>query len=311
MTGPLRLPCYGSALFFAVVVLAAAVDARGQDLRYKFEPGEKLLYTMTQDVAMVIKAEGVPEQQMTIDQTTEMSWTIEDVQDDGTARIVQSIDRIQMNLAAPPNVSFQYDSASNEEPTGAVANLIKPILQAMIGARFTVTMDARGQIKEIQVPDSLVEAMQKVPNAAQMGEMFTKEGFEKMIRQGTLVFPEKRLEPGAEWSQTLEAQNPGLGGKQTVTTSYEYLGREEVEGRTLEAFATSQSMQFGDGATPAGGKITVKDQESNGKIYFDREAGHMKSSWTESNMTMEVAVFGTTMVQEINQSVQVDVKRAE
>jgi hypothetical protein len=311
MTRPLRSIGFFAALAVAMAVLAAAGNARAQELRYQFEKGKRLLYSLAQNVDVLIKAEGVPEQQMKIDQTTEMSWTVEDVQEDGTARIVQSIDRIKMDLTAPPNVDFQYDSASEEEPTGALANMIKPTLEAIVGAKFTVTMNSRGQIKEIQVPQEVVEAAQKAPNAAQMGEMFTKEGFEKMVRQSLLTFPEGELKPGREWTETMEVPVPGMGGQQTVKTTYQYVGQEDVDGQTLDAFSVSQSMEFGDGAGPAGGKISVKDQESTGKLFFDRAAGHVSSSNMSSNMTMEITVFGTTMTQQLKQNVQVDVKQAE
>jgi hypothetical protein len=247
---------------------------------------------------------------MTMNQVTEMSWTVEDVQEDGAARINQSMDRIKMNLTAPPKVDFQYDSASEEEATGSVASMIKPVLEAMVGAKFAVTMTPRGEITQIEVPDSVIEATQKVPNAGQMGEMFTKEGFEKLIRQGTLTFPEEQLEPGRKWTDTLEVASPGMGGTLTVTTNYEYVGQEEVEGQTRDAFAVSQEMDFGE-AAPAGGKITVKDQNSTGKIYFDREAGHMSSSDMETAMTMEIVLFGRTIVQQLKQTMHMDVKRAE
>ena len=298
-------------VFASMAGLIALEGAAAQEIRYKFEQGEKLSFNMTQNMEMLFKSEGVPDRESTTSQLTEMSWTVNEVRDDGTAQITQSIDRIKMSLAAPPNVNFEYDSAAAENPTGAVANMIKPVLEAMVGAQFAVTMNPRGDILEIEVPDTVVEAMQKVPNAAQMGEMFSKEGFENMIQQGSLTFPEGELEPGRKWSNKFEMQSPGLGGKQTITTNYEYLGQEEVDGQMLDAFAVSLNLDFGEAQGAGGAKVGVKNQESSGKIYFDREAGHMKTSNIEMAMTMEIDVLGRTMTSELKQNVKVDVKKAE
>jgi hypothetical protein len=294
----------------SATLLANAGQAAAQELRYKFNAGEKLQFNMTQNMTMSLTGEGLPAQKTSLEQITEMSWNVEEVKD-GTAQIGQSIDRIKMSLAAPNNVSFDYDSASEEEPTGNIANMMAPVLDAMVGATFDVTMNPRGEILEIQVPETLTQAMQKLPNAAAMGDMFSKEGFEKLVQQGSLTFPEGELESGHEWENSIEMQNPALGGKQTVTTKYRYLGQEEVDGQMLDAFAITVNMDFGQGAGPAGAKMSIKDQESSGKIYFDREAGHMKSSSVDMTMNMEITAFGRTLNSQLKQNVKVDVKEAE
>lgn len=296
------------------LVAAAAVlgpdDTSAQELRYKFEEGEKLLLNMKQNMTMSFSAEGAPDTKTNMDQVTEIIWTVDEVQEDGTAKISQTVDRVRLNLTVPPNIDFQYDSASDEAPTGSVAGQMAPVLEALVGAKFDVTMNTRGEIVDLEVPDSLVDALQKSPNAAQMGSMFSRDGLEKMVQQGSLTFPEGELAPGREWKNSFEVASPGTGAKQTVTTSYRYLGQEEVDGETLDAFAVALDIDFGEGATPAGANVTVQNQESSGKIYFDRQAGRMKSSNIDLSMKAQIEAFGRTMTSQMDQHVEVTVTPA-
>lgn len=301
---------FGWILLVATAALANVGRAEAQDLRYKFEEGQELLFNMKQNIDISLTAEGAEDQKSSfkqaIEQVTEILWTVDEVRDDGTAKISQKVQRIKMNLKATPNVEFQYDSASDEEPTGSIAANLTPILGALVGATFDVTMNSRGEIVEIQVPDDVVQALQKVPNAAQMGGMFSKEGLEKMVQQGSLTFPEGQIEPGREWTNSFEVESPGRG-TQTVTTKYRYLGQEEVDGQTLDAFAVSLQLDLGEDAAPAGTEVTVQKQESDGKIYFDREEGRMKSSRIDMNMDTEIEAFNQTMTSQMKQHVEVEV----
>ncbi len=271
--------------------LTATAAFAGETIRYKFTPGQKLDYKMVQETEQVAS---LPGQTITtiINQDTNMQWLIEEVNEDGTAIIKQSIDGMRLAMKGPIG-SFSYDSNSDEEVSGPVASMIKPILDSLKGAQFTVTMSSRGEIENIEVPDGVIQAMKKVPNAQMMGEMFSKEGFQKMMSTGSLTFPEGELTVGDEWSASFEMKNPALGGKQAIVTKYRYAGQETVEGSSYDKFDVSIMLDFGEGNV-AGGKLKITEQESTGTILFDRSAGRMKSAEINMNMDMEVSPVSAT-----------------
>jgi hypothetical protein len=297
----------------AGVLLANATGAPAEELRYKFEQGQKLKFSLAQDMSLAFSGEGVPDQTMNLEQVSEMLWTVLEVKEDGTARIEQTIERIKMSVAAPPSVEFQYDSASGEEPSGATAGKVMPLLTALVGAEFEMTMSPRGEILEVKVPERVTEALQKSAGAAELGEMFTEAGFKKLVQQASPAFPEGDVAPGREWSHVFELPGSSPESQKSATTRYRYIGPEEVEGKTLEAIAVEMVLDLNMAglADQAGAEVTVKSQQSAGKMYFDRELGRVHSSAIDAAMDMEIAALGRTISAHLEQSVKVNVKPAE
>lgn len=297
----------------AVAHLALASEAAAEELRYKFQQGEKLQFDVALSMSIAFSGEGMPDQTMTLEQTNEMVWTVEEVEEDGAARLRQTIERLQMSITAPPNVEFEYDSASGEEPSGTTAKRVLPLLHALVGANFEMTMSPRGEIADVKVPEQVAEALQKAPGAAEMGDMFTEAGFEKMVQQGSPAFPDGDMEPGREWTHTVELPAAGPDSRPTITSKYRYLGQEEVDGKTLDAIAVEVDMDLDLAGLveSTGAEVTVESQESGGKMYFDREAGRVHSSSLSGNMDMEIVTFGQTMHAHLEQSLTVNVKPAE
>ena len=108
-----RLVCVVVAL-----ALSGGAAARGQTLlRWKFEPGQKLHYVvhikMNQKIGM-----GATPTTMTTTQIMNTSREVKSVEADGTAVVIQTIDRMRMKQESPQGVMANYDSASEEEPEG-------------------------------------------------------------------------------------------------------------------------------------------------------------------------------------------------
>ncbi|MDA1049848.1 MAG: hypothetical protein O3C40_05145 [Planctomycetota bacterium] len=167
-------------------------------------------------------------------------------------------------------------------------------------------MSASGNIDKVEVPDSAVEALQSIPGVDQLGEMFSKEGLVKMIKQGSHHFPEGALEQGESW--TIETENELTQiGKMKVLSKLTYAGPEVVEGKKLERINVDLTMTLpkGDDAL-----VTLKDQSAKGTIHFDTEAGRVAHSTLEQHMTMAIAIGGQSIEQKIKQTIDVHVTEA-
>jgi hypothetical protein len=297
----------------AALLFVQANGTRGQELRYKFEPGQKLHFNLAQNMSLAFSGVGVPDQTMTLEQVNEMLWTVQEINEDGTARIRQTIERIKMSVAAPSSIDFQYDSASGEEPSGTTAAKVMPLLTALVGAEFEMSMSPRGEVLEVKVPERVSEALQKSAGAGELGEMFTEAGFKKLVQQASPTFPEGDLEPGREWTQVIQLPGSKPESQQTVTTKYRYLGQEDVERKKLDAIAMEVEMKLNLAglADQAGAEVAVKTQRSEGKMYFDREAGRLHASALEGSMDMEITALGRTINAHLEQNVSVTVKPAQ
>jgi hypothetical protein len=204
-----------------------------------------------------------------------------------------------MNM--PPVGVIEYDSASNEAPVGFAA-MLAPVYKALTESEFELTITDRGEIKDVKIPEKLIESLKNSPNAAAMGDLATPDGFKKMMSQSALVLPEKAPTEGEQSATKVELNAP-MGGKQIVETTYRYEGTRDVDGATCAVFRPTLKMSYEGGNQP-----NIKEQESSGEILFNVDAGRLHSSKLDQKMVMEQ---GAGMQMKIGQSIAVEVKPAE
>jgi hypothetical protein len=247
----------------------------------------------TMNMSMVVGDNAV---ENNIKQIIDMSWTVREIEDDGSAILDQKIDRMRMTILAGGQ-KVDVDSAAKEEPKNQAA-MLAPMLKAFTAKPFKVTMTPQGKITEVEVPDEMVEALKNTPGGAALGDMATPEGFKKMVTQAEFAMPEK-LEPNDQWTQKMEMQLPGIG-KQIAETTYKYEGAKEIDGKEYEVFTPSLDIRYEGGATT----VNVGDQKSTGQILFDREAGRLEKSELKQNMTLTLTAGGQSIEQKLEQTIE-------
>jgi hypothetical protein len=290
------------AVVTVVAVLSDASTTRAEDpLRWKLETGQKLNYNMVQDMTIGVAGGPLGNQNMQIHQVMNMIWDVVEAKEDGDALIRQKFDRVQTKMTMPPLGVVEYDSASDQAPVG-IAAMLAPVYKALTEAEFELTMTPRGEIKDVMIPEKLIEALKASPNAAALGDLATPDGFKKMMSQSALVLPENAPQAG-EQSETKVEMGAPFGGKQIVQTTYRYDGTKDIDGVTCAAFQPTMTMAYEGENQPK-----IKEQESSGEILFNIAAGRLHSSKLDQKMTMEQAAG---MLMTINQKIAVEVKPAE
>src|SRR5690242_9054989 len=83
-------------------------------LRWKFQKGETLSYTMVQKTTNKINA-GNQNVEYSFSQTIDNTWVVKDVTADGQAEVAQTFDRIQTTMDLP-NMKIEYDSKDGKLP---------------------------------------------------------------------------------------------------------------------------------------------------------------------------------------------------
>jgi hypothetical protein len=302
--------------------LANLTRAADDPLRWKFKVGEKLDYKMVQEMNMAASGGPIPQMKTTMHQEMDMTWDVQGVNDEGEAVIRQKFDRIKMKMTTPVG-GFEYDSNAEAAPTGLGA-MIAPMYKAMTQGEFEITMTARGEVKDVKVPEEVLTALKSSPGAAAMGDMATAEGFKKMISQGALVLPENPPKEGESWSSKVEMNNPAAG-KQTVETTYTYQGTKEIDGTTYAVIKPELKMEFEQ--QPAEGEksdaekaeepkqpapiqqlqMKVGEQSSDGEVLFNIKEGRLYSTTLNQKVTIDATVQGQVMQQKIDQKIDVKV----
>jgi hypothetical protein len=287
---PSRFP-----LALTLLALNGIQATAAEPLNWKFSPGLTNRYRMTQETTLAINTG--PDSEVKTDSmfTTDISWTVQKVNDDGSAVLKQTIDRMRTEVAVNGGETTKIDSAAAENPQGQAATLL-PLLKALTGNAFTVTMTPRGDIKDVEVPEAIVEALKNQPGAAQMGDLATPEGFKKLVRQASFILPEK-LEPGSEWSTTTESNFPAVG-TQSAKFTYRYEGPKEVNDKPAERFTVKVETKFAGGETP----VEVTTQAADGEVLFNRDAGRLESSSIDQHLKLKITVGGQVISQDMELS---------
>jgi Family of unknown function (DUF6263) len=300
--------------------LAPAMSAKADHtLRWKFTRGEKLNYNMVQEMTMSASGGPIPAMNTTMHQEMDMTWDVQGVDaKSGEAVIRQKFDRVKMKMTTPVG-GFEYDSKSETPPTGLGA-MIAPMYKAMTEGDFEITMTARGEIKDVKVPEQVLTALKNSPGAAAMGDIATPDGFKKMISQGALVLPKEAPKQGETWTTKVEMKNPAVG-KQTVETTYRYDGTKEIKGTKYAVIRPQLKMEFenkAQGAQPGQPQqpaqqqlqMKIKEQSSDGEVLFNIKEGRLHSTVLKQNVTIEANAGGQAIQQKIDQKIDVKVTPA-
>ena len=96
--------CLAAVVAFSSAATASAAETT---LRWKFATGQKRAFVLTQKVVMAAEVQG-RKVDTSFTQTTEMSWQIKGVANDGTADMVQTIDRIKFQMMAGGQPGSRY-----------------------------------------------------------------------------------------------------------------------------------------------------------------------------------------------------------
>jgi hypothetical protein len=254
---------------------------------------------MGQDMTIGVSGGPFNGQSAKIHQEMTMVWDIIETTEDG-AKIRQKFDRVQTKLETPEG-TLEYDSASDQPPVGQAAALA-PLYKALIDAEFELTMTPRGEIKDVKIPDKLLETLKISPNAAALGDLTTPEGFKKTMSQTALVLPEDMPQPGEETTTRTESNDPS-GAKQIVETTYRYEGTKQVDGVTCAVFLSNMKISYEGNNSPK-----INAQDSSGETLFNTGAGRMHSSKLDQKMTIEQAAGVQTT---IDQSITFELKLAD
>jgi hypothetical protein len=288
----------GAALAVVAFGLGTSLAAHALEApTWKFEPGLKNRYRMTQTMKMSMSLPGGGQSNPTVTSIIDMSWVVDKVDDEGAAVLKQKMDRIRMTVESAGAQPMEFDSQSVDEPEGFAA-MVAPMAAELTKTEFVVTMTRRGKIIDVQIPEAAVKAIAAAPGAQLMGDMASEEGLKTMIMRSAFEMPET-LEAGTEWTNTSELNNP-IFGKQTIETTYRYIGPKESDGVRFEVFEPKLVIEFAGG--PATASITK--QESSGEILFNRDAGRLELTGLQHNVTMAITSGGATVNQTLEQTIQ-------
>lgn len=291
-------------LLLCLLLRVSVCSAQSQEpLRWKFNQGDIHNYRLVQNNSMTMNLGSIGDVKTDFVQTVDMVWEVEEVAEDGTARISQKIERIRLKMTAPGQAEISYDTDSEERPVGYAAMLV-PIFKSLTKAPFVVSMKPRGEIIEFEVPQEVKDSMKNLPGAKMMGDFTTEKGLKNAIQQLALVLPKPEdMNEGYQWTASSTMSNPILGDV-VSKMNFTYKGAREVEGQLLEVFEPTLEMSFESPDSSQEFLAGIEDQSSSGEILFNRTLGRLESSNLNQEMVMQFNIGERVADQKIDQKIE-------
>jgi hypothetical protein len=266
-------------LMTMALVGALGPAARAQvKLEYKAVEGATHRHKAASKVDQVLTIAGTEVKTQSSDEAVVTSATGKR-KDDGTLPIDVAIESVKLTLGINGQ-EFAVDSADKDPKVDFPGlDFLGPLVKAFQGVKYTLVLDAKGNLKHIEGVEKNLEKANDLPEAAasalkgRLNVDRIKREFEQ--RHGT--FPDGLVREGEPWERT---ETMEIGGDQTLTfkKKYEYKGTVTKDGKTLDKIDVKATevtyKQDPDTKSPA--KVTksnLKVESGEGTLLFDRAAG--------------------------------------
>jgi len=206
----------------AAVLLASAAGAEPVELRYKYSPGDKYIYSMTADgrgnvttsVAGAAVAGEDAVQDIPVNMGVRMMLTtkVAGVSDDGLATLETQIGQYRISQSDEIVVDYDVEKGRKE---GCTADVIEMLAQPL-----KMKVDPQGGVSE-------VTGLQK------LNDLSPQFDLSQLISQMQQPWPEKAVKTGDTWTQELPFLSTAKDGENKTAmplNHFEMLGYEEVKG---------------------------------------------------------------------------------
>jgi hypothetical protein len=250
---------------------------RKTELRWQFKKGEKLRYTIDENMGIKMKTRDkgafVMSQQLVLDTT----WIVERVDKSGKAALSVTIDRIRFQAdgnADAMEVKMKYDSKEGKEPKEQAEKSVAQMFQAMVGRPITLDMNRLGEVSNVTIDEKTTAALQTDIGrelSGFFGDTFAAEGVKRRLSEAMVILPKKALARGDSWKQSAAADIAKPSA--VYVRTYTYRGSEIKDRRELARIDVKAAL------VPQGEKgQKIKVQRGQGVIYFDKHARRLARS---------------------------------
>jgi hypothetical protein len=275
-------------------------------LRWQFAPGQRyqLEFLQTFQTRTTFNQRPLT---MVLQLALEMDWQVDGLDDAGLARISQTFTRVRVKTTPQDGKPIEFDSADSSQAGDAATELAKQ-LKPLLQAKFTVTMDRRGQVRDVEVSAETLQVLSDSQAGSRFNKLFTREAIQRLLRHSVVVLPEGAVAQGDTWTSTI-ALSPPFNGSQLKTT-YTYGGTKHQRGRKLERITVDGS--FGGDAEPAkpAELSGLKRHEHRGELDFDNQAGYLVRSQLAQLLTSEQAYRDNVIQVRVESELQLTITRA-
>jgi hypothetical protein len=256
-----------TACFAWLLVFAATSAARSDTvLRWKLTAGQVLAYSAelkTVTTTNVNDFDTRGEQTLAVDGT----WTVKAVAPDGSADVVQKLERIRLSMSIPGAGEVRYDSNEKKPAPGPLGAMLSPVLDAFLKGEVSLRLAPSGKVSEVKLSEDLAKAILANPEA----EGVLDEETARRMAEAFPSLPEEPVKAGSAWERSTRVASR-FGDLEAVEKTT-YAGLERKAGRELHRLEIQSSYRLASGASKETAGVKLVPEETAGSATFEAPAG--------------------------------------
>ncbi|MGE3821785.1 MAG: hypothetical protein AB7I30_20420 [Isosphaeraceae bacterium] len=285
------LGCWIGLAVPGIAPASSTVQEPSTTLRWKFRKGETFRYELRRKSTIQSRDASKP---LTVvnEVAVTLLWTVESVGEDGSAVLRQTIEAARAAIEAG-NLNLRFDSKKGSDQE-ASPNALATLYRAAQAHDGELTIDSRGRILAIVIPDEVTRSLRGSPfqATADGGSVFTERGMRSLLGPHLPLLPEAAVSQRSRWEEPL-ALPMGL---------IDLIHRSRLTVKSVESATATLDVVVSHEVTAAKGallKATLDEGSGSGTIRFDVEAGRLRSSSQTQKLAITLGIDRSTIPQSV------------
>lgn len=287
-------------LAVGVCTLASVAARADLDLKYKFKTGNVTHYILDNVIDGKFDFNGA-NLEFLMKLGFDVSWKVDNVADDGSAELTQTIDRVRIKAESSMIGDMDYDSdVKGEEPASPLWETMKGPIGAMVKSDFHLKVSPAGKVSDIKLPEKL-EAIFKEQAGRRGGpgqamNPLGKEQVVQTIERSFAALPDKPIAEKGTWKQKV-SNKLGRAGTQHATMTYT-LAKVEKKGEDDVAVIDNTSQVAFEPMEGSDIDAEITEQKGAGTLSFDVTKGKALESKFVQKLILKIVARDNEIVQD-------------
>lgn len=212
---------------------------------------------------------------------TDFQWVIEKVNEDGSAQIKQTIERLRLRAEAPQG-NVEYDSSDPATHQGQ-GQQVHASLGKLVGGSFTYNLTPAGDVSAVEPTEELTARFEDAP--IPMRGIISSKMLAYMIPM--MRFSDRPIPKDGAWVKTITLPEMPIGTR-TSEATYTLGPIVEQDGVKLQQIDITEKPNFVPKQQQPGVSFQLKDVTRSGTALFNTEEGQLVSRTQEESFTIVV-----------------------
>ena len=306
-------------IFWICLILLAPNIPAGAQVKFELKRKENTntSYATTRRLHQILTINGI-DLESGSEETSLSQLAVGTRRADGSLPVVRKIENLKVKIELPMGLGFSFDSKNPDAdiPANPAIAKLHQAVKTSSGLTYTEILDKDGRLVAIEGADKSIDDVKDVPADVKdtIKTRLSTESMTKTYKQAYDMLPTTLVNKGETWERS-EFVDIGSGQILTFKKRYEYLGTEEVGGKTLDKIGVTATEVVltvdGDPKSPvkvASSALVIDSSE--GSMLFDRAEGKIIQRQSKSRIKGDITLEagGNLIPSTLDLTIESDVK---